>query len=200
MEQPGDATAGNGQASGRKNGVLPSFINGSFQKDFKERPAESVLNLIADMQQGMPESMGSKNGHMGEMMGMFKNISRQVRKDRLFEKFEDAREMIQEIEKIFKQIPEIEKRPDAYEIAYNLVKATLVKGGEQQKLKKRQETNADDEQVELREKKRQAFVEGKKSASPGKETVELTPAQREICKKLGINEKAFKKYLKSEEA
>jgi hypothetical protein len=168
--------------------ALPAFIRGSFKDEFSAKPAEALLNLMADIHQGKPGALASTSGSNPGIMGMVSKISRQVRKDRLMEKFDDAKGMIADIEALFKDIPEIEQRPDAYEIAYKLVKAKIM-----------EETPA--KQAEPAKKspvseKGKAFVEGGKGTSIGAGDNELTGVQKEICSKLGISESTFRKYMK----
>ncbi|MCE1247441.1 MAG: hypothetical protein LWY06_12420 [Firmicutes bacterium] len=171
-----------------KTEKLPPFIRAAFTDELGSRPAEAMLNLIADIHQGKPELTNAKAAQTPDFLGMISKISRQVRKDRLTEKFADAGEMISDIEALFKEIPEIEMRPDAYEIAYKLVKGKI---GEAMPSAK--ETTKKDKEPDLKEK---AFVESSKGASTGSSGTELTPVQREICAKLGISENTFRKYMK----
>lgn len=182
---------------------LPSFIRGEFAGDFKKKPAETMLNLMTDIYGRMPEKMESPENPLKEMMGLFKNISRQVRKDRLFENKEDARDMIEKIEEIFREIPEIEKRADAYEIAYNLVKSKLteeVEGigkGEKSPVENgKPEVRQSEKKVEKTADKEMAFVENSGINRRSKSDHELSPLQKEICRKMGISESSFRKYMK----
>ena len=195
MQMPG--------AMGEMEKKLPSFIRGEFAGDFKKKPAEAMLNLMTDIYGRMPEKMESSENPLKDMMGLFKNISRQVRKDRLFENKEDARDMIEKIEEIFREIPEIEKRADAYEIAYNLVKSKLTE--EDEGSGKNRKSSKEDEKVEVRhlEKKPEkaadkemAFVENSGNNRRSRGDHELSPLQKEICHKMGISESSFRKYMK----
>jgi hypothetical protein len=183
-------------------GNLPSFIRGDFSGDFRQKPAETILNLMTDIYGRMPEKMDSSDNPMKEMMGIFKNISRQVRKDRLFEKNEDARDMIEKIEEIFKDIPEIEKRADAYEIAYNLVKSKLMEenpeGADRKKTpagKEKPKTEQSEEKLEKTSAMERAFVENSGINRRSRET-ELSPLQKEVCRKMGISESSYRKYMR----
>ncbi len=182
---------------------LPSFIKGEFAGDFKKKPAEAMLNLMTDIYGRIPEKMESSENPLKDMMGLFKNISRQVRKDRLFEKNEDARDMIEKIEEIFREIPEIEKRADAYEIAYNLVKSKLTEDSEGiGKSRKLPVENEKPEERKLEKKpekttdKEMAFVETSGNNRKSRGDQELSPLQKEICRKMGISEASYKKYMK----
>jgi len=202
----GTVDAGRGETSGNeKRPALPNFLRKDFQEDFKEKPAEAMVNLVADLYGRMPEMMASQASPVGEMMDLMLNISKQVRKDKLFDKFDDAREMVKDIEGIFKEIPEIEKRADAYEVAYKLVKSRLINGGESGEMSKGNESkNVKRSKMEEESlpdepgsgEKDKAFVENNKSCSTGRDIAELTPAQKEICKKMGIKESTFKKYMR----
>lgn len=191
------------EAPAKSEQNLPSFIRGEFAGDFKQKPAEAMLNLLTDIYGRMPEKMDSPENPLKDMMGLFKNISRQVRKDRLFEKNDDARDMIEKIEETFREIPEIEKRADAYEIAYNLVKSKLTEGVDGAENGKKPPagneksiTRQPEERMEKSANKEMAFVEnsGKNRINRGDQ--ELSPLQKEICRKMGISESSFRKYMK----
>lgn len=183
---------------------LPPFIQQGFQDDFRQRPAESVVNLMSEMYQKKPDTFNGGGKSMADMMGLFQNISNQARKDRFIEKNEDAGEMIRDIEQIFKDIPEIKNRADAYEIAYKLVKSALMGNGEEHQLlnasQSKRKAKGEDEEEDpedswgLQAKKKRAFVEGKKTSSIDRNGVELTDMERMVCAKLGISEDKFKKY------
>lgn len=184
-------------------GNLPSFIRGEFAGDFRQKPAETILNLMTDIYGRMPEKMDSSDNPVKEMMGIFKNISRQVRKDRLFEKNEDARDMIEKIEEIFKEIPEIEKRADAYEIAYNLVKSKLMEENTEKTDRKKTHAGKEKPKTEQTEEKQEktsamerAFVENSGINRRSREETELSPLQKEVCRKMGISESSYRKYLR----
>lgn len=177
--------------------ALPSFVSQEFKEDFLKNPAEAAVNLLADLYHGRPEAVEEEGSPLKSTMDTLRGISRQTRKDRLLEKYQDAREMIQEIEKLFKNVPEIEKRPDAYELAYNLVKAQLTRKDGKRSTADSSKLNLKDEgKAEKTREKEKAFVEGKKGAVTQREGAELTPAQKEICRNLDISEKTFVKYLK----
>ncbi|MCD4785360.1 MAG: hypothetical protein K8T10_16195 [Candidatus Eremiobacteraeota bacterium] len=183
---------------------LPPFIQQGFQDDFRQKPAESVVGLMSEMYQKKPDTFKGGGKSMADMMGIFQNISNQARKDRLIEKNRDAGEMIKDIEQIFKDIPEIKNRADAYEIAYKLVKGTLTEsGGEHQVLKRSQHKKkfggkGEEEDPEksggLQARKKRAFVEGKKTSSMDRNGTELTDMEKMVCRKLGISEEKFSKY------
>jgi len=185
-------------AEGNMN--LPPFIQQKFQDDFKQKPAESIVNLMSEIYSKKPGIFKDGGKSMADMMGLFQNISKQARKDRLIEKYQDAGEMINDIEQIFKDVPEIKNRADAYEIAYKLVRGTLMeKDGEHQLLntsqhgKKTKEKDTDDFEA-LRKEKKRAFVEGKKTSLSDRNETELSDMEKMICRKLGISEEKFKKY------
>ena len=177
---------------------LPGFLKEEFNRDFDEKPAEAIVSLLADIYERKPDMMAGEGSPMKDMMGLFSSLSQQVRRDRLFDKHDDAREMVEDIEKLFDEIPEIKKRADAYEIAYKLVKSSLTGNIEvkrqEKKTKKRGRTDIDENTKS--KNKENAFVENSKISKSNREKSELTPAQREICEKMGISEKSFRRYMK----
>ncbi len=154
---------------------VPDFISEEFLKDYKENPIEALINLTAEIA-SLHKNPVFPDGYLEEIVA----LSRLLKKEKLLEKYADAKDIIDEIEDVFKEIPEIAKRPDAYEIAY---KIAIAKVGSQKKEKS------------LQDKKTKAFVEGKRNA-PTREVPTLTPLQKMICQKLGISEKTFLKYAK----
>lgn len=175
---------------------IPAFLKGQFSKDYKQKPAEAMINLLADIHGRQAESGQSLANPKNGLMDMVLKLSKQVRKDRLFEKHDDAAELIEDIEAVFNEFPELKNRPDAYEVAYKMVKGNVL--GEQD-AENEIVSNKTGKKSDWNYGKENAFVEGSVSASPSRAIIELTPVQREICKKMGISEKSFKKYMKRNE-
>lgn len=177
---------------------FPGFIKDEFRADLKKNPAQAMINLTADIanrQKGADSPGILPEKYAEEII----KLSRAMRKNKLLSDFEDARELIKEIEAVFEEIPEISARPDAYEIAYRLVRAKI--GAEDEKISKIEDDskkkNKEKEDQKVKDDSRSgAFVEGKKNSPPRKDRTELTARQKLICKKLGISEKTYLKYMK----